>query len=122
MARRVCIIRRKLTPVLNVYDFDLESCLAQGFERKLLPKYNKEWLDFIVKSRMGLKPWEGYDIVQGGVANDQVIDTVEDYYADRITAAQALGQLKFAKPSNQICINNQVIVDKYVKFVRSENL
>ena len=29
---------------------------------------------------------KGYDAVEGGVANDQVIDTVEDYEMGRITA------------------------------------
>jgi len=33
-----------------------------------------------------------YDIVEGGVANDNVIDTVEDYENGIITAEQALGQ------------------------------
>ena len=36
-----------------------------------------------------------YDIVEGGVANDNVIDTVEDYENNVITAEQALGQLKY---------------------------
>ena len=31
------------------------------------------------------------------MANDQVIDTFEDYFAGRITAEQAIGQLRFAK-------------------------
>lgn len=39
--------------------------------------YDIQWLDFIVASRKGQKPWEEYDIIEGGVANDQVIDTVE---------------------------------------------
>lgn len=38
-------------------------------------------------------------------ANDQVIDTVEDYYAGRITAEQTIGQLCFAKPTHQMCIS-----------------
>ena len=38
------------------------------------------------------------------MANDQVIDTVEDYYVGRITAEQALGQLQFARPTHQMCI------------------
>jgi len=48
-----------------------------------------------------------YDIVEGGVANDNVIDTVEDYENNIITAEQALGQLKYKAVNHQICILNQ---------------
>ena len=54
------------------------------------------------------------------MANDQVIDTVEDYYAGRITAVQAIGQLRFAKPTHQMCISRQAIVDRCLRFVGTE--
>jgi hypothetical protein len=85
-----------------------------------LENYDQEWLDFIVSSRRGEEPWNGYDIIEGGVANDQVIDTVEDYFTGRITAEQAIGQLRFAKPTHQMCINKQEIVDKFLHFINSE--
>ncbi|MBQ7685131.1 MAG: DUF3990 domain-containing protein [Bacteroidaceae bacterium] len=68
--------------------------MEENFKKK---NYNQEWLDFIVCSRRGEEPWKEYDIIEGGVANDQVIDTFEDYFAGRITAEQAIGQLRFAK-------------------------
>ena len=40
----------------------------------------------------------------------------------RITAEQALGQLKYAKPNHQICILNQEIIDKYLTFIESKEL
>lgn len=60
-----------------------------------------------------------YDIVEGGVANDNVIDTVEDYENNIITAEQALGQLKHKAVNHQICILNQEIVDNYLSFISS---
>ena len=60
-----------------------------------------------------------YDIVEGGVANDNVIDTVEDYENNIITAEQALGQLKYKTVNHQICILNQEIVDNYLSFISS---
>lgn len=60
-----------------------------------------------------------YDIVEGGVANDNVIDTVEDYENNIITAEQALGQLKYKAVNHQICILNQAIVDNYLSFISS---
>lgn len=61
-----------------------------------------------------------YDLVEGGVANDNVIDTVEDYENGIITADQALGQLKYKEVNHQICILNQEIADKYLSFISSE--
>jgi hypothetical protein len=49
--------------------------------------------------------------------NDQVIDTVEDYYMGRITAEQAIGQLRYAKPTHQMCIRSQSVVDNCLHFV-----
>lgn len=60
-----------------------------------------------------------FDVVEGGVANDSVIDTVEDYEKGIITAEQALGQLKYKKVNHQICILNQEVIDKYLIFVKS---
>ena len=43
---------------------------------KRFDAYDKDWLDFIVDSRQGKQPWNGYDIIEGGVADDRVIDEV----------------------------------------------
>lgn len=85
----------------------------------IFPAYNLEWLEFVVACRQG-NDQTNYDIIEGGVANDQVIDTVEDYENGRITAEQALDQLKYTKPNNQICIRNQQIIDKYIHFADTE--
>lgn len=118
-ARRVCVIRAVDTPTLSTYEFD-ETLLPADVRRLRLEHYDQEWLDFIVSSRRGEEPWKGYDIIEGGVANDQVIDTVEDFYAGRITAEQAIGQLRFAKLTHQMCIRRQDIVDRCLRFVGTE--
>ena len=115
-ARRVCVIRAVDTPVLSIYEFD-ENLLPADVRILRLEHYDQQWLDFIVSSRRGEEPWKTYDIIEGGVANDQVIDTVEDYYAGRITAEQAIGQLRFAKPTHQMCIRRQAIVDCCLRFI-----
>ena len=118
-AHRVCVIRAVDTPILSVYDFD-EGNLPKDVRRLRLEHYDREWLDFIVSSRRGEEPWKDYDVIEGGVANDQVIDTVEDYYAGRITAEQAIGQLRFASPTHQMCISSQTIVDRCLHFISAE--
>lgn len=120
-ARRVCIVRKSKTPFLCKYSFD-ESLLPSDCKIKRMENYDIDWLEFIVNSRKNLKPWNVYDIIEGGVANDQVIDTVEDFYSGRISADQAIGQLKFAKPSHQICFSNQSIVDRCLHFEGYEQI
>lgn len=118
-ARRVCVIRAVDTPTISVYEFN-EVALPADVRRLRLEYYDQEWLDFIVSSRRGEEPWKDYDIIEGGVANDQVIDTVEDYYAGRITIEQAIGLLRFAKPTHQMCISRQTIVDRCVRLIATE--
>jgi len=106
---------------ISVYEFDEEHFLTQGYIYKNFPVYDLEWLDFVVACRQG-RDNTNYDIVEGGVANDQVIDTVEDYENGRLTADQALDQLRYKKPNNQICIRNQEIIDRYLRFLIAEEL
>ena len=107
---------RKSKPVISVYEFDYEAaikdCAYLNFEF-----YDEAWLDFVVDSRSGLKPWANYDVVEGGVANDRVIDTVELYTIGILDKASALGRLSEHQPNHQICILSQAILDKYLKFV-----
>lgn len=77
-------------------------------------------LIMLLTCRKGGSMQSKYDLVEGGVANDNVIDTVEDYENGIITADQALGQLKYKEVNHQICILNQEIADKYLSFISSE--
>lgn len=120
-AKRVCAIRATLTPVLSVYNLN-ERLLSLSVKWLKLEHYDQPWLDFITASRRGGAPWRNYDIIEGCVADDQVIDTIEDYFIGRLTVEQALGLLRFVKPTHQICINNQDIVDSCLRFDHVELL
>lgn len=100
--------------IVNVYEFD--SSVLDTYNVLRFPAYDIAWLNFVIANRKGTDAAEGYDAVEGGVANDQVIDTVEDYEMGRITAEQALAQLRFKKPNHQLCIRNQEIVDRHLHF------
>ncbi len=103
-------------PLLNTYTFDLDAALAAGFRRLSFDSYNKEWLDFIADSRSGKQPWQGYDMVEGGVANDRVIEAVEAYLSGYASMEKTLGLLAYTEPNHQICLLNQEMVDMYLKF------
>jgi len=111
---------RNKEPIVSAYSLDYTSVKTDGFRVKVFESYNLEWLEYVIDSRRGGDMQKQYDIVEGGVANDNVIDTVEDYENDIITAEQALGQLRYKKVNHQICILNQEIIDNYLKFEHSE--
>ena len=113
---------RETKAVVNVYHFDIVSAEADNVRIKRFDTYNIEWLNYVVDCRKGKDISLDYDIVEGGVANDNVIDTVEDYEKGIITAEQALGQLRYKKVNHQICILNQEVIDKYLLYVESITL
>lgn len=113
---------KNIKPVVNVYNFDYFRTKNIGYRFNEFETYNIEWLKFVVDCRNGKDVFSDYDIVIGGVANDKVIDTVEDYEKGIITAEQALGQLRYKDVNHQICILNQEIVDYCLEFVESYTL
>ena len=82
--------------------------------------YDGEWLDFIVASRQGEKPWAQYDYIEGGVADDRVIDTINLYMAGLMTREVALVRLSEHRPNNQMCLLSQQLIDKYLVFNGTE--
>lgn len=117
-AVRIKTIRRAEQAVVNIY----ESSLPEGYNVKSFEAYDKEWLDFIVDSRAGKQPWKGFDIVEGGVADDRVIDAVEAYINGYADVERTLRQLVYHKPNHQVCILNQEIVDKFLQFKSYERI
>lgn len=106
---------------INEYIFDFDNAIKE-FRYKKFERYDSEWLHFIVDSRDGKKVWKDFDIIEGGVANDRVIDTVEAFKSGQITEDKALIELSRHQPNNQICILKQKVVDKYLHFQKSTTI
>ena len=111
--------RRKKAPVLNRYRLNRDAILAEA-RCKVFMAYDKEWLEFIVASRRGLNVADNYDYIEGGVANDRVIDTVNLYMAGLMDLDTALARLSEHRPNNQMCLLSQEITDKYLIFDGTE--
>lgn len=118
-ARRAGTLRHT-QPIVNEYTLDEEVILKYRY--KIFPEYNEEWLDFIVANRSGKNLAKDYDIIEGGVANDRVIDSIEAYMADLMPKDLCLKRLSEHRPNNQICILNQELCDKGLHFVNSKKL
>lgn len=104
---------------LNIYELDLEDILQEKYHLLHFQDYGRDWLDFVVANRKGQLLWKQYDLIEGGIANDRVFNTVELYASNLITAEEALQRLSYHKPNNQICIINQTIIEKYLHYIES---
>lgn len=107
--------KRGEKPLLNIYQLDKDAILSEA-RCKIFTAYDKDWLDFIVGNRQGKNLAKDYDYVEGGIANDRVIDTVNLYITGFYDTESALQQLAFHKPNNQICILNQDLLNKYLEY------
>ena len=114
-------LKRGENPVLNVYSLDKEEVL-QKFRCKIFTAYDAEWLDFIVANRTGHNVAKDFDYVEGGVANDRIIDTINLYIAGLMDYDKALKRLSEHQPNNQICILNQTIIDNYLTYNGTRNI
>lgn len=112
---------RKMPAVLNRYRLDRETIL-QNARCKIFKAYDKEWLEFIVGNRTGQELAKDYDYVEGGVANDRVVDTVNLYIAGLMELSTALRELSKHQPNNQICILSQDLINKYLEYDGTEKL
>lgn len=112
-------MRRGKEGIISIYDFD-ESAI-NNCKRLEFNSYSKEWLDFITNCRMGTDTLE-YDVIIGGVANDKVFNSCELYFKGYIDKDAALAKLRYEKPNCQVCIKKQEIIDRYLRFERSEKL
>ena len=112
--------KRNAKAVLNVYKFDFDGFVTNHNYRTLFfSDYTIEWLDFIARSRKGMRPWLGFDWIEGGIANDHVISTVEAYIDGFMTPEMAMDKLVNERLHHQVCILNQEIIDCYLSFIES---
>lgn len=112
-------LARSKAVVVNRYKLNREEIL-NNYRCKIFQSYDKEWLEFIVGNRTGQNTAAEFDYVEGGVANDRVIDTINLYISGLMDLNTALGELSKHQPNNQICILNQEIINKHLVFDGTE--
>ena len=88
---------------------------------KVFDSYNEEWLNFVCACRKGQDIYKQYDIIEGGVANDKVFQTVDLYMAGIYNKEQALQNLSYEMPNNQLCFITQKAIDKCLKLIGYKN-
>lgn len=108
-------LRQSLKPIVNVYelDDDLNGLNILKFEE------DEKWLKFVCECREGKDIYKNYDIIIGNVADDKVFRVIEMYFKGMWDVKRTLEELHYYKLNNLICIINQEVLDKKIKFVKS---
>ena len=83
--------------------------------------YSDQWLEYIAKCRQG-KPGRDYDLVIGGIANDDVYNTLTLFFRGYIEKGEAIKRLRYEKPNIQYCFKNQIVIEKYLKYNGMEKI
>ena len=103
---------------ISFYEID-ETDMQENISILVFETYSRQWLDFIIKSRSG-EATETYDLVIGGIANDDVYNTLALFFTGYIEQDEAIRRLRYEKPNIQYCFKNQEVIDKYLKFIGTE--
>jgi hypothetical protein len=104
MASRIAKWSEK-KPVITEFDFDEIAYEDDDLKLLSFDIYDEMWLDFIILNRKNKsrKQVHDYDIVEGPVADDAVTIRITDYLKNKVSKKDFLEELKFKKPSHQLC-------------------
>ena len=114
-------VNTSLPQWLNIYKLDTNRIYAT-YRCLRFEAYDRQWLNFIVGCRLGEYLWQEYDYIEGGVADDRVVDTVQLYILGLMDINTAIGRLAQHQPNNQICLLNQSLTDECLHYVGCEPL
>ncbi len=110
--------RRGKDGIVSHYMFDENA--YNSLKTLIFDAYTEDWLDFILSCRRGQNVSE-HDLVIGGVANDQVFNTVELFFDGLIDKAEAINRLRYEKPNLQMAFRTKKALT-YLHFDGSERL
>jgi hypothetical protein len=104
--------RRNGSGIVSLYEID-EGELRKNVLVLEFDTYSVEWLDFIIRCRGGV-PAGNYDLIIGGIANDDVFNTLTVFFRGFIDKAEAIKRLRYEKPNIQYCFKTQAVMDKHL--------
>ena len=108
----------KEKPIVSVYELDDDHGSYKVLEFKD-PDDDEAWLDFVCDCRDGKDGYSEYDIIIGGVADDDVFKSVDMYRRGVWDKARTLQELKYYKKNNQIAFTNNAVLEGLIKFQSS---
>lgn len=119
-ARRKCMrTQMSTTPVVNEYEF---SDTIDGLRVLRFSEVDAAWFDFVCACREGKNIVGQYDVIIGRVANDDVFKTIQKFQQSKMSKQEAITELKYAQPNDQIALVTNEAISKCLKFVKSHML
>lgn len=106
--------RRQGSGIVSVYEVDVDA-LKNSESVLEFDNYSIEWLDYIVQCRQGLSAGD-YDLVIGGIANDDVFNTLTLFFRGFIDKSETIKRLRYEKPNIQYCFKTQRVIERYLVY------
>lgn len=100
-------------PILNEYALDENFA---GLKVLRFGEVDEQWFDFVCDCRNGIDRGADYDIIVGKVANDDVFKTIQKYLQGRMSKHDAIAELRYAKPNDQIAFKTNRAIASCLKF------
>ena len=106
----VCTRNKQGTPMVSVYEFDLDEALRQLSVLRFSGA-DADWLRFVVENRLKTYDGAAYDAVSGAVANDNVMPTIQALLGGFLTEEATLVALKTKKLVDQYCLKSEAALE-----------
>ena len=116
------IYERKATIVKERANFFRENKVNQTLFNENISQYFANSFLIELRNDDSFKETDNYDYIEGGIANDRVVDTINLYMAGLMDEDTALRRLSEHQPNNQMCLLSQEITDNYLFFDGTEEI
>ncbi len=116
MRKRGRAAGRPQRAVVNVYN------LSDDYRKMNVLSFggaDEQWLEFVCACRRGENVYQGYDMIVGNVADDDVFRAVSMYLDGTWDKERTLRELTFFRANDQYCMTSQAAIDKNLRFVRA---
>lgn len=102
--------------IVNVYEMNDQ---LTGYNVLDLSGDDSKWVDFVCSCRRGDKIYCNYDIITGGVADDEVFKAVDMYFKGLWDKDKTISELKYYKKNDQTAFISQKALDDLLTFRHS---
>ena len=98
--------RKDGEPIVSIYEFDektaFTACRLLRFDSA-----DEAWLDFVYAHRNRTYKGEGYELIYGPVANDDIYLTFQLYASGDLSKKETISRLKIKKLYNQLVFSSE---------------
>ena len=92
-------------PIVTEFNYIETYPVTVGLNVKVFKKVSREWVEFVMlnRNRHISHPAHTYDIIEGPIANDNIVIQIRLYEQNRISIDELIERLTYSEPTHQIC-------------------